>query len=519
MTVAKSLLARLPVSLPRTELPPDFDPVALATQLSSSLLSEHSALGDHATYATDASWRDVFALTGTLRTFYGPEGISAAWNAITTNNKFGRVVEGSWHVIPAAAKVVSLPMGECWVEVMVQLEIELPGQSGLKGACTVMVGVCPNDVSGSGEWKVWLLRTILENVIGWPDVNDCRSLDERPSLASGVTNGIHTDLSFTTDVVVVGAGQSGLSVAGRLEALGVKYVLIDSHSEIGDSWGKRYSSARVHTIREYAHLPFNRTFPKDEYSQFLHKDELSRGYAIWARKFGVDKHFRGNTKLASGDWDEETQSWSLQLSVRGGVEQVTCKCRIVVMATGGGGQIPWSPPVPGQEKFKGILMHSVKYTEPDSDWKGKRGIVVGTGNTAHDVADDMLSASMSSVTMIQRGATYVFPGRYWHDFSAKSYNENIPTEVSDKIGMSGPNAVGRLIVKSGMDAQSIPSDQDEYFDSLAKSGFKVERTGDLMWHLLERGGGHYFDMGVSPKIARGEVYVLIQTTICETLIS
>ena len=75
-----------------------------------------------------------------------------------------------------------------------------------------------------------------------------------------------------------------------------------------------------------------------------------------------------------------------------------------------------------QENFQGVAMHSNDYTT-HSQWKGKHGIIVGTANTgtfsapyglymadhaAHDVAEDMIDAGLSSVTMIQRNKTCIY---------------------------------------------------------------------------------------------------------------
>lgn len=80
-----------------------------------------------------------------------------------------------------------------------------------------------------------------------------------------------------------------------------------------------------------------------------------------------------------------------------------------------------------KENFKGTILHSVQYKNP-SQWKGKAGVIIGSANTgqayhstaighdgfadhfriAHDVAEDMLEAGLSSVTMVQRGRTCTF---------------------------------------------------------------------------------------------------------------
>lgn len=79
----------------------------------------------------------------------------------------------------------------------------------------------------------------------------------------------------------------------------------------------------------------------------------------------------------------------------------------MIFATGAGCQTPVVPPWAGREKFGGKVVHSVDYQDADS-WKGLRGVVIGSGNTGHDVASDMVAAGLSSVTMVQRSPTCEF---------------------------------------------------------------------------------------------------------------
>ena len=87
-------------------------------------------------------------------------------------------------------------------------------------------------------------------------------------------------------------------------------------------------------------------------------------------------------------------------------EERSINCSHVVLAGGGGGQIPQMPHYPGQQTFEGTILHSGSYVDAN-EWKGKRGVVIGTANTAHDVAEDMLAAELTEVTMVQRSKTCV----------------------------------------------------------------------------------------------------------------
>ncbi|KAH7389236.1 hypothetical protein BKA64DRAFT_580453, partial [Cadophora sp. MPI-SDFR-AT-0126] len=65
--------------------------------------------------------------------------------------------------------------------------------------------------------------------------------------------------------------------------------------------------------------------------------------------------------------------------------------------------------------------------------KGLEGVVVGTANTAHNIAEDMLSAEMNQVTMVQRNKTFVLPIEYNTKVMEIIYNNYMPTEVADRL--------------------------------------------------------------------------------------
>lgn len=519
MVAGTSKLASLPVSLPKASWPADLDLSTVASSFSD--LFTQGRVTDPSTFASDAVWRDTFCLTGTLRTFYSAQGVVRAWREASSNS--ARPVEDSLRLLHDATREMALPDGSRWVEVSGNFQIEIA--EGLIGKCTLMMGVVPAPAEQGGDvgssWWIWSMRTILDDIAGWPSVNTLSPVPApvpAPAAhASGINGHTHTNTpppngaaqstdtdapSFTT--IIIGGGQAGLSVAGRLQAIDIPYILIDKYTQTGDSWATRYDSARLHTSRAYAHLPFDRTFPENEYQEYLTKDDLARGYRAWSTKYGVEQHIWPETELRSGKWDDDAQEWTLRLRRRGcsQEEDLEVRCRFVVMATGAGGQVPYTPDLPGRDAFHGLVLHSQQYKSSRA-WKGKTGIVVGTANTAHDIADDMYEAGLALTTMVQRSKTYVLPAEYWARVSGRTYNEQFPTDLADKLQMTGPSAAGRLIAKTTLD--EMARGEPERFDALERAGFLVERYGDIFWHLFERAGGHYMDVGTSRKIADGKV--------------
>ena len=221
-----SRLENLPCSLPKATVSSDTNPVEVASSFAESLenLTVHH-------FVKDALWRDTFALTGTLRTYYSASAVSTTWRE--TNDL---LQSNSFSVDPSSSKITRIGDESAWLDVPFTFRADTPPAKSYSGIASLVP-------DSNGEWKVWVLRTILEQLEGQKDVDTLNPRSER------VTNprdeGIETQRVF--DCVVIGGGAAGLSLAGRLQALGVSYVILDNHKEVGGAWKGRYSSAKCST--------------------------------------------------------------------------------------------------------------------------------------------------------------------------------------------------------------------------------------------------------------------------------
>ncbi|RVX68377.1 hypothetical protein B0A52_07377 [Exophiala mesophila] len=500
----KYVLQSLPCSLPVARFDASVDVESIAIPFIDSL---EQLVPD--VLATNPVWRDLFALTGTLRTIYSADSITTAW----TKTRTLRGAQG-FKLIPDSGAIVRPNSTIGWIQLAFTFSVSRPPAAECRGFLTLVL-------DQDGDWKIWTIRTILEQLVGCPNV------DFLPTVPAGVLNGTSTSslnpqativngttplpnqggvdqeepLSVDYDVVIVGGGQAGLGTAGRLQALNIRYVVLETHEHVGDNWATRYESARLHTPRDYNHLPFSRTFDPS-YQDFLDKYDLVKGYQHYVRTFGIEKNIQFQSTLTGGSWNADRRIWTLRVSKLGSEQILTC--RHVVIAVGGGGQTPLMPDFPGRKEFHGEVLHSVDYRSADQ-WRGKSTIVVGTANTAHDVAADMVDAGLESVTMVQRNRTYVLPAEYYKIISERTYNGKTPIEDADRAQYSQVTAISRLL---SMDAlNTMASKEPERFDALEKVGFKVERYGDIIYQLTEKLGGHYMDVGCSTKIAQGQIRI------------
>ena len=103
--------------------------------------------------------------------------------------------------------------------------------------------------SGSYTWRIWALSTFIEHFTGSPWDSDKLQAPARD---------VSKDASFETDVLIIGAGNSGLCLGARLKDQGVDYMVIDKNSRHGDNWRLRYDGMRFHLHTNVVQTPYIR---------------------------------------------------------------------------------------------------------------------------------------------------------------------------------------------------------------------------------------------------------------------
>jgi hypothetical protein len=237
----KYVLPYLPVALPTSSIKDDIDTKEIAdkfTQILNSLEEKN--------FKGDAVWRDHFALTGSIRTFYGPSSIGKAFGDTS------KVVKPRNFIIKEPGHVMR-PGKYAWIDMHFTFETDGTPATTASGFISV--------VSVDGEWKIWVLRTILEGIKGHGSVDHLEPAHVSKNgehETNGVQNGVHGSNGEESsskraethfDTVVVGGGQAGLCTGGRLKALGLSYVVVDKHAGTGDSWRTRYDSTRCELLQ------------------------------------------------------------------------------------------------------------------------------------------------------------------------------------------------------------------------------------------------------------------------------
>jgi cation diffusion facilitator CzcD-associated flavoprotein CzcO len=207
------------------------------------------------------------------------------------------------------------------------------------------------------------------------------------------------------------------------------------------------------------------------------------------------------TELTSADYDDAAKRWTVTLKRRDGSERVMHPRHVVFC--NGVSTIPKWPKLPGLEEFKGTVRHSGDYGS-GLDWTGKRALVLGTGTSGHDVAQD-LAVSGANVSIIQNGPTLIVSLKEAQAPYAL-YDEDIPFEDCDLIALSSPYPIYRRSHQQ-ITRKNAEADR-ELLEGLKRRGFRLAFGPDgTGWQIMyqNRGGGYYFDAGCSQMIVDGRV--------------
>jgi putative flavoprotein involved in K+ transport len=172
------------------------------------------------------------------------------------------------------------------------------------------------------------------------------------------------------------------------------------------------------------------------------------------------------------------------------------------MATGVSG-IPNMPDIPGLQNFAGELVHSSRYDDGEN-WNGKRALIIGTGNSGHDIAQD-LHSSGATVTLVQRSPTLITNIEPSAQLAYSAYNEGT-LDDNDLIAASMPLKLARR-------SHQMITEQSKNFDgplleALERIGFKLDYGEDntgWQFKYLTRGGGYYFNVGCSDLVVSGAI--------------
>ena len=442
--------------------------------------------GIAALFTDDCFWRDLLAFTWNIKTMEGREAIAAM---LAENLR--RTAASGWRLDGEATEKGGVI--EAWL------------------TFETAVGRGKGYIRLRGD-RCWTLLTSLEELKGFEEKTGRRRV-------FGAEHGVHQgrqswlerrqeeERKLGTErqpyCVVIGGGQGGLALGARLKRLGVPTIILDKHDRPGNAWRKRYKSLCLHDPVWYDHMPYL-PFP-DDWPVYSPKDKIADWLEMYAKVMELNYWTRSECKRAS--FDATKGEWTVEVERDG--KPVTLRPKHLVFATGMSG-LPNAPDFPGMADFKGTQHHSSRHPGSEA-WHGKRAVVIGSNNSAHDICADLWENG-ADVTMVQRTSTHVSTSDSLFRFgtsvlySEAALDRGITTDKADLINASVPYAIMHELHKPVVAA--IKAQDADLYRRLEKAGFMLDFGDDdsgLHMKYMRRGSGYYIDVGASDLIADGKI--------------
>ena len=207
------------------------------------------------------------------------------------------------------------------------------------------------------------------------------------------------------DVVIVGAGFSGLYLLHRLRGLGLSARIFEAGDGVGGTWyWNRYPGARVDIESQEYSYSFSPEL-EDEWvwsERYATQPELLRYVNHVTDRFDLRRDIKFETRVTSAHFDEASNRWRVQTSA--GDDVVARYC---VMATGCL-SVTNDPRFPGVETFKGKSYHTGRWPHEGVDFTGKRVAVIGTGSSAIQ-SIPQIAAQAAHLHVFQRTPNFSVP--------------------------------------------------------------------------------------------------------------
>ncbi|MEJ0023286.1 MAG: NAD(P)/FAD-dependent oxidoreductase [Alphaproteobacteria bacterium] len=444
----------------------------------------------------DASWRDLVAFTWNIATVEGRDAIAEMVKA-----QAGAALPVT--ITPKDDVTFADGMAQGW------FDFETKTARG-KGFVRLKNG------------KAWTLLTAMEELKGFEEPKGRRRPEgvEHKAVKNRVTwtdkrEEIERTLGYETQpyCLIVGGSQGGLALGARMKRLNVPTLIVDALPKPGDAWRSRYKSLCLHDPIWVDHLPYLQ-FP-DHWPVYTPKDKMGDWLEAYCKAMELD--FWGSTRCQKAAFDEVTKTWTVQVEREG--KLVVLRPKQLVLATGLSG-MPMVPTFPGADTFEGVQYHTSQHVEA-AGFNGKKCVVIGANNSAHDVCVDLWSAG-ADVTMIQRSPTTVVKvtalRRLVEEglYSEGALARGIDQDKADLMVASLTHRMRESIDK--INCARVRREDAEFYEKLAATGFMFDFGQDntaINGKYMRRASGYYIDVGGSDLIIQGEIKVKSRVGVTE----
>ncbi|KRD05023.1 FAD-containing monooxygenase EthA [Mycobacterium sp. Root265] len=207
------------------------------------------------------------------------------------------------------------------------------------------------------------------------------------------------------DVVIVGAGISGISTAWHLQdrCPTKSYAILERRDNIGGTWDL-FKYPGIRSDSDMFTLGFR-------FKPWTSAKAIADGASIWnyineaAAENGIDKHIRTGHRVTSVDWSDADNRWTINIEHAGERKQITASFLSVCSGYYNYDE-GYAPEFPGAADFAGQIIHPQHWPE-GLDYTGKKIVVIGSGATAITLIPSLVNEGAGHVTMLQRSPTYI----------------------------------------------------------------------------------------------------------------
>lgn len=457
-------------------------------------VKSHDAAALARCFRPDGYWRDLLALTWDMGTVMGDQAIAPA------------LLDGLRNSGATPIEITSEPI-RGRVNILGETTETYLSFKTKVGHCRSYVRLVEGQ-EGNGSYQAITFLTSLNGLIGHPEKWERR---EEKGYGGDYHRGLENWLDRRRasiayadrqpEVLIVGAGQAGLSLAARLGQQGIDTLVVDTMERIGDNWRNRYHTLTLHNQIYQNHLPYMQ-YPKT-WPIYIPKDMIADWFEFYAKC--MELNVWTSTKLLSASYDEDERVWTARLRRADGTE-LSMRPKYMVMAIGVSG-IPNMPEIPGQNSFKGHVLHSAAY-HGKMDVAGKKVLVVGAGNSAHDVAQE-LYLNGAEVTMLQRSSSTVVSIEPSSARATTLYKDNHESWSIDDLDLRGASTPFDLTRRMCVPLSKWMAEEDkELLDGLRRIGFRLDNGEDdtgFYMKLIRKLSGYYINVGASDLLVEGKI--------------
>lgn len=211
------------------------------------------------------------------------------------------------------------------------------------------------------------------------------------------------------NVIVVGAGMSGICTGIKLQKAGIPYTILEKNEAVGGTWYENtYPDCGVDTPNHFYSYSFERNPNWSGY--FSKRDELYEYFERCTDQFGIRDQIQLSTEVKKMHFDASEQRWHVTIKRPDGSEEVL-KANAVISAVGQLNR-PVIPDFEGLDSFKGMSFHSARW-QHDVSLEGKRVAVIGTGCSAVQLVPKTADKA-SHLTVFQRSPHWISPNKDYY---------------------------------------------------------------------------------------------------------